>query len=1360
MTSNQSDSGSRALPHRTADRPARPRRQAAATRTVVPRTDHDRPCPLSAGQRQMWSLQQLNPRSPAYLMPWALRVTGPLDHEALRLAWQDLAARHEVLRTFYTDAGAGSPEEVVQTVAPTADPAWQEIDLTPLPAPRREERAREIANWVRRRPFDLTVEQPLRVTLIKVNDLLHVMVVTVHHIACDGSGQIDRELGELYEARVTGRTARLPDVAVQYADFAIWEHAGLTEGRLEPHLDYWRSALAGVGELPLPLDQPRPSRPDARGGFVTVEFSAGTSDAVRALAAARRTTPFTVLLTAFHAALGRIAETDDVTVGLPCSLRTLPELADTVGYLVNTVVVRAHPRAGVTFGELLDEVRAGLLEGLDHRAVPFAQVVNDLNPERTPGVNPLFQAMFDMPAHDDDSLRLPGLVVEKLDLAQSPVAKFDVNLHAAVLPDGRFTGRLDYAAAVIEEGTAAEWAECWRSVVEDGVRDPGTPPADPRDAYAADERHPTRQNTGGPRVEPSEAAPRTPPPSEPREVRPHHEMSPERTAALVAQAWAEVLGVDDDPDPDENFFDAGGDSLRAVTLAGRLRGAGLDVAAADLFAFQSVAELVAALSGRGGIGPMPDPVEPYALIGSEDRAALPADVVDAYPLAAVQLGMLVELHSRPLISTYQDTTCYLVRDDAPLRVALLKQAMQTVVDRHEALRTSFDLSGYSVPLQLVHRDAEIAVRSTTMADGEPEDWLSVLKEFCAAERLAPMDVASAPLIRVHAHARPDRTRWWLSITECHPILEGWSFNSMIIEALTLYRTLRDGERPTQPEPVPFRYADYIAAEAKARRSEEDRAYWRRTVEGCSEPALPVGWQDLPDVARRRDQYVVDLRDLDVELRRLAEQTHTSHKAVLLALHVTVMRIVTGSESFFTGLACDARPEAVGADRVYGMYLNTLPFRMPEGRQTWGDLVRATYDRLTELWPHRVYPMPLLQQEFGCADRMLNVIFNYLDFHQIGMDLVDGELIYNDNVNEFGLHVFTWRGGLCLNVDNHLLSPDAAPVLLALYRLVAEEMALGPDGPVHHAELRLAADQPGPGQPVRWAGGVGVGGVRVAAALRQLASLSPTASPGNRTVPCPERVAAGVTARVLGPDRLPVPRGVPGDLWVGGADRALPDAHRTGLAARMGLDGALEILGVADLDPPDAVLWPGGSATVLLQIRELIDRHPSVRDSRVLVRPDSQETSRLTAYVRSAGTTEVDVASVRRWLIDRKLPRRLIPESWITIEEWPLRPDGALLVDDLPEPVARSAEEADQRPWDDVFDKLLREALDPALDTVADVPLAERGLDSLGSVGLLVAIEQAYDITIMEDLPLMEIMRTPRTLWEAVDRIRQEEDSAN
>ncbi|GAA4989016.1 hypothetical protein GCM10025734_15070 [Kitasatospora paranensis] len=446
---------------------------------------------------------------------------------------------------------------------------------------------------------------------------------------------------------------------------------------------------------------------------------------------------------------------------------------------------------------------------------------------------------------------------------------------------------------------------------------------------------------------------------------------------------------------------------------------------------------------------------PFALIGPEDRAALPPDVVDAYPLTATQLGMIIELRARPDVNTYQDTTSYLIRDDEPVDGAALQRATQLVVDRHEVLRTGFELNRYSVPLQLVHRTARITVGVSDHGVLGPDGWRPALEEYAARERRSPMDITGAPLIRVHAHRAQDARDWWITITECHPILEGWSFHTMLMEILTGYREIRAGRTPAEPEPVPFRYADYVAAEAAARDSQEDRDFWRGVVEGRTDTALPPAWQGDRTLARERYQHMLDFRDLEDDLRRLATETGTSMKAVLLAAHMKVMSTVVATEAFYTGLVCDARPEIVGADEVLGMYLNTLPFAMPTGARTWGDLVRSVHDGLTALWPHRVFPMQVIQQEFGPGGRLLDVFFNYLDFRQVDKSLLDWDATYNDNDNEFALHVFTISGILKLNTTSHRLSREAAGRLTALYRTVLERMSLGPDGDARAACLPAA-----------------------------------------------------------------------------------------------------------------------------------------------------------------------------------------------------------------------------------------------------------------------------------------------------------------
>jgi non-ribosomal peptide synthetase component F/acyl carrier protein len=1023
-------------------------RAGAGSRRSIGRADRGQPLPLSAGQEQMWFLHRFDPAGPAYLMSWVLRLTGGLDSEGLRRAWERVVERHEILRTRY----AGD-DEPVQIIDPPDRFELRVLDLTGEPSAHREQRARRIAEWERRRPFDLTTDHPLRVSLIELGPELHLMVVDIHHIAFDGASypRIAAELSALYAEQVTGVPADLPPVRVQYADFAVWERAGRTSGALRPHLDYWRRMLGDGTDLPLPTDRPRPVRPDPRGATVDVLIKPGTGDAVRALAAGHRASPYMVLLAAYHALLADLAGSADVAVGVPVSGRTVPELDEVAGYLVNTLVIRSRPAPGGSFADLLGQVRERFLDAFDHRDAPFKWVVEEVNPARAAGGNPLFRAAFDMEPVDPGCFAFTGLRVEQIGSGVPGAAKFDVTLHVAEGFDKQIFARLEYAVAVIDEDTAEAWASYCAALLEAVVRDPD----EPLDRIRQRLGPPHRSAAPVPEAVTDRSGPATGPATGPVTGPP---IVPARLLTSIRRVWCEVLG-DDDIEVTENFFDVGGDSLRAVALAGRLREEGLAVSAADIFAYQTIEALAAACAGDPQESAPVATIAPYALLSPEDRVALPPDVVDAYPLAATQLGMIIELRARPDVNTYQDSTSYLIRDDTELDVAALQRATQLVVDRHEVLRTTFDLNRYSVPLQLVHRTAAITVGVTSHGMLGPSGWRPRLEAYAAAERRSPMDLAVAPLIRVHAHTADDASEWWITITECHPILEGWSFHTMLMEVLTGYQELRAGRVPAEPEPVAFRYADHVAAEAVARRSEEHRAYWKGVVAGRADVTLPAAWQDAPETPRDRYQHLVAFFDLDDDLRRLAAETRTSMKAVLLSAHLKVMSMVCGSPDFFTGLVCDARPEVTGADRVLGMYLNTVPFAMPAGARTWGELVRAVYDGLTAMWPHRVYPMPLVQQELGGAGRLLDIFFNYLDFHQVDGELIDEERTYNDNDNEFALHVFTLPGILKFNTTNHRLSRAAARRLASLYRAVLEEMSFGPDGNADSA--CLPADERAP-----------------------------------------------------------------------------------------------------------------------------------------------------------------------------------------------------------------------------------------------------------------------------------------------------------
>ncbi len=339
-----------------------------------------------------------------------------------------------------------------------------------------------------------------------------------------------------------------------------------------------------------------------------------------------------------------------------------------------------------------------------------------------------------------------------------------------------------------------------------------------------------------------------------------------RTAAerRVAEVWQQALGVERVGVRD-GFFDLGGDSIRAVALVGALRAEGIDIAVRDVFEARTVERLVELIDGRDGLTEADLAfVEPFALISAEDRAKLPAGVVDAYPLGRTQLGMLIEMIDSDR-NPYHIINTFRVADDKPLDPAALTRAAAVLAARHEVLRTSFRLTGFSVPMQLVHAEAEIPVRIHDVR-GLSEDELTAARfALLAQQRAETFEADRAPLFRILAHDESDEA-WWVTFTQSHAITEGWSYHQLLVELLDCYRAIRDGREP-DPYDIPrVRFADSVAAELASLRSEADQAYWRRITDEHAPVALPADWAGEGDALHYAEVPFEDLAD---ELRALA-----------------------------------------------------------------------------------------------------------------------------------------------------------------------------------------------------------------------------------------------------------------------------------------------------------------------------------------------------------------------------------------------------------------------------------------------------------------------------------------------------------
>ncbi|MET8028148.1 amino acid adenylation domain-containing protein [Streptomyces avermitilis] len=511
----------------------------------------------------------------------------------------------------------------------------------------------------------------------------------------------------------------------------------------------------------------------------------------------------------------------------------------------------------------------------------------------------------------------------------------------------------------------------------------------------------------------------------------------------IAEVWADVLGLDR-VGVEDGFFEIGGHSIRAVTLVGRLRAIGYDLAVRDVFEYRTVARVAELVTGRPAPVDADRRTEPFSLLSAEDAARLPDGLADAYPLSQVQLGMVVEMLTDDGKHPYHNVTSFRIRDERPFSLDALRAAAAAVVARHEALRTSVDLTGYSVPLQLVHATAEMPVGARDLSLLTEEELLASLREFTAKERSELFDLATPPLLRLHAHMAGDGS-WWITNTECHAILDGWSHHSLLMEVLEEYGRIRDGGRPSEA-PVPgVRFADFVAAELDVLDSAGTRAYWQSVVDGYARLTVPAPWRGDPDDTGAPYRVPVPFHDLEDRLRALATKAGASLKSVLHAAHLKTLSMLTEEDRFFSGLVCNARPEVLGADRVYGMHLNTLPFAYDRTAATWRELAAAVFAREIELWPHRTYPMPVIQRDLADGERLIDMRFSYHDFDQVDRAQVDYLASIDDSPTEFPLGVSARVGHLVLTASPKALSRTGTDRLAAMLRGVLEAMAADPEG---------------------------------------------------------------------------------------------------------------------------------------------------------------------------------------------------------------------------------------------------------------------------------------------------------------------------
>jgi amino acid adenylation domain-containing protein len=442
------------------------------SRTAGPRAADRRPerLPLSFAQQRLWFLHRLAPEDTAYNSAKAARLRGVLKARAFEGALREIQRRHEVLRTRFPEVD-GMPVQEVLASAVTVPV----VDLRGLSREAREHEARRLTAAEARRPFALVSSPALRARLLRLADDDHALLLTMHHIVGDAwsFGVLTREVAALYDAYRNGRPSPVPELELQYADYALWQREWLTQGMLEQQLSYWQARLRDLRSLDLPTDRPRVPGSAQRGGRIALTLPPDLARRVREAGREAGATPFMTLLAIWQALLGHLAQMSDVVVGAPIAGRRHVELEPLVGVFINPLVLRLDLSGDPTLPALLQRVRETALGAYAHQDLPFEQLVASLEPTRTSQAHPLFQVLFVVQNTAPPELSFPGLTLTGLDTGP-PVPQFDLMLALEEVHD-RFQGFLTYNADLFNRSTARRWARQFESLVAAWTRHPALP---------------------------------------------------------------------------------------------------------------------------------------------------------------------------------------------------------------------------------------------------------------------------------------------------------------------------------------------------------------------------------------------------------------------------------------------------------------------------------------------------------------------------------------------------------------------------------------------------------------------------------------------------------------------------------------------------------------------------------------------------------------------------------------------------------------------------------------------------------------------------------------------------------------------
>ena len=811
--------------------------------------------PLSFAQHRLWFIHQLELDATAYNVPMAVRLTGHLDIPAFERTLTEIVRRHEVLRTTFVEVD-GRP---VQVINPALQLVLPIVDLTLLQPDKREAEAKRLITTEAEHSFDLRSGPLLRASLLRLSEHEHLASMTMHHLVIDGwsLGVLIREVATLYAEYSQGRPSSLPELSIQYVDYAVWQQQWLQGEALSTQLSYWRQQLAGAAVLELPTDHPRPTLQTFRAAQLPFVLSQQLTDALKALTRREGVTLFMTLLAAFQTLLHRYTGQEDILIGAPIAGRTRAETEDLIGLFINTLVLRSDLSANPTFRELLQRVRETTLQAHAHQDVPFEKLVEELQLARDLSRQPLFQVMMVYQNPPASSLDLGGLTLSPEDFETRAVVRSDLDLYLWDRTAG-IQGNFMYDADLFEAATIERLSKRFAELLESVVRTPDCPLAD--------------------------------------------------------------LHIDE----------------------------GIQVP---------------------NIPSLMEPNREYPLSYHQERLWF----IDQFEKGNVYESSPV-YHNIPLI----------LHLSGPIDCELLESSLNTIIDRHEALRTRI-ITKNARGQQVVSHQETLRLKVVDLADSvEPRPIESLIELALAETRL--------PFLLEHDHPvratlfRTSHDESVLVVTVHHIIADKTSLRLVAAELGEIYGARSEGRPPQLPK-LAFQYNEYARWQRSLPAEVMDSLlfYWKWQFRGKLQPLeLP---EDRPRPAVHTftgARHAFSLREnLARRIEELATQEHSNAFAIVLAAFKALLHRYARLDEIVVGTSAACRNQP-GTENVVGPFANLLVLRSNlAGNPTFRTFLAQVTKTVAQANVHRDMPFDKLVMELKPAKDMsrtalFDILFQFED----------------------------------------------------------------------------------------------------------------------------------------------------------------------------------------------------------------------------------------------------------------------------------------------------------------------------------------------------------------------------------------------